>query len=74
MLTDSLKLKYHDKLDPIFVGLCGLSSAILGFLKAMFEKKIVINIEKKDGKEAGESRLSIKRLKALSAIESAKFY
>jgi len=57
MLTDSLRLKYHEKLDPIFVGMCGLSSAILGFLKAMFEKKIVINIEKKDEREGGESRI-----------------
>ncbi len=36
MLTKSLKLKGHTYLDPIFVGLCGLLSAILGFLKALF--------------------------------------
>lgn len=44
MLTSSLRLKYHEKLDPVFVGACGLASSILGFMKAMFEKKIVINI------------------------------
>lgn len=36
MLTSSLKLRGHDKLDPIFVGVCGLCSATLGFLKALF--------------------------------------
>jgi hypothetical protein len=46
MLVSSLKLAGHDKLDPIFVGFCGLGSSILGFLKALFEKKIMINIDK----------------------------
>ena len=52
MLTSSLKLPGHKKLDPIFVGGCGVLSATLGFIKALFEKKIVINIESKDGKES----------------------
>jgi hypothetical protein len=44
MLTSSLKLVGHEKLDPVFVGVCGLLSATLGFIKALFEKKIVINL------------------------------
>lgn len=51
MLTKSLKLRWHENLDPVFIGVCGLCSATLGFLKALLEKKIVINIESKDGKE-----------------------
>jgi hypothetical protein len=45
MLTSSLRLKYHEKLDPVFVGVCGLASSVLGFMKALYEKKIIINIE-----------------------------
>lgn len=74
MLTSSLRLRYHEKLDPIFVGVCGLCSAVLGFLKAMFEKKIVINIERKDERDLGEMRLSLEKLKMMSAIESSKFF
>jgi hypothetical protein len=76
MLTKSLKLRWHSNLDPVFIGVCGLCSATLGFLKALFEKKIVINIESKDGKET-ESKVSlsrIKNLKKVSSIEGGKFW
>lgn len=36
MLTSSLKLKGYQYLDPIFVGVCGLISSILNFLKTIF--------------------------------------
>lgn len=67
MLTSSLELVGHEKLDPVFVGVCGLVSATLGFIKALFEKKIVINIESKDGKET-ESKVSVSRLKRIQSI------
>ena len=74
MLTSSLKLVGHEKLHPIFVGVCGLCSAILGFLKALYEKKIVINIESKDGREVQESRLSQVGLRTLESIQTSKFW
>jgi hypothetical protein len=73
MLTKSLKLRGHENLDPVFVGVCGLCSAILGLLKALLEKKIVINIESKEGKE-GESKVSMSRLNKISSIETSKFW
>jgi hypothetical protein len=36
MLVKSLKLRWHEDLDPVFVGICGVCSATLGFLKALF--------------------------------------
>ncbi len=72
MLTKSLKLRGHENLDPVFVGVCGLCSAILGLLKALLEKKIVINIESKEGKE--ESKVSMSRLNRISSIETSKFW
>ena len=45
MLTSSLKLRYHDKLDPIFVASCGLFSSVLNFIKTIFEKKIIIKVD-----------------------------
>ena len=36
MLISSLKLRGHEKLDPIFVGVCGVGSSILNFLKAFY--------------------------------------
>ena len=46
MLISSLKLRGYEKLNPIFVGWCGVTSAILGFLKAFYEKRIVLNLDK----------------------------
>lgn len=48
MLTKSLKLQGHEWLDPIYVGGLGVISSILNFLKAMFEKKIILSLDKKD--------------------------
>jgi hypothetical protein len=47
MLIKSLKLEGHEWLDPIYVALLGVISSILNFLKAMFEKKIILSIDKK---------------------------
>lgn len=47
MLISSLKLKGYQYLDPIFVGWCGVGSSILGFLKAFYEKRIILNLDKK---------------------------
>jgi hypothetical protein len=55
------------------VGSCGVISASLGFIKALFEKKIIINIESKDGKET-ESKISTSKLKRISSIECSKFW
>ena len=75
MLTSSLKLRFHEKLDPIFVGSCGMLSAVLSFLKALFEKKIVINIESKEVKDAGEPYLhNVKKIKRLDSLSASKFW
>ena len=36
MLTSSLKLRLHEKLDPIFVGSCGLFSSSLNLIKTIY--------------------------------------
>lgn len=46
MLTSSLKLRLHEKLDPIFVSSCGLFSSCLNLIKTIYEKKLIVNIEK----------------------------
>lgn len=46
MLTSSLKLQWYEKLDPIFVATCGVFSSTLNFIKTIYEKQIVIKIEK----------------------------
>jgi hypothetical protein len=48
MLTKSLRLSGHEWLDPIYIGGLGMISSILNFLKALFEKKIIISLDKKD--------------------------
>lgn len=48
MLIKSLKLSGHEWLDPIYVGGLGVCSSILNFLKALFEKKIIVSLDKKD--------------------------
>jgi hypothetical protein len=48
MLTKSLKLSGHEWLDPIYIALLGVTSSILNFLKALFEKKIIVSLDKKD--------------------------
>ena len=47
MLINSLKLIGHKKLNPVFIGLCGVMSSILGFLKTIYEKKIILNLDTK---------------------------
>lgn len=68
MLTKSLRLRGHQNLDPVFIGVCGLCSATLGFLKALLEKKIVINIEN-EGKQ-GISKLSMSKLQKATSLET----
>ena len=48
MLTKSLKLTGHEWLDPVYVGGLGVISSILNFLKALFEKKIIVSLDKKE--------------------------
>jgi hypothetical protein len=72
MLTKSLKLRGHQNIDPIFVGVCGLCSAVLGLLKALLEKKIVINIESKEGKDP-EVKMSHSRQR-ISQFDTSKFF
>ena len=47
MLIKSLKLNGHEWLDPIYVGALGMCSSILNFLKALYEKKIILSLDKK---------------------------
>ena len=48
MLTSSLRLKHHEKLDPIFVACCGLFSSTLNLIKTIFEKKIIVKVDKEE--------------------------
>lgn len=48
MLIKSLKLSGHEWLDPIYIGGLGVCSSILNFLKALFEKKIILSLDKKE--------------------------
>jgi hypothetical protein len=59
MLTKSLRLTGHEWLDPIYVGGLGMASSILNFLKALFEKKIIISLDKKDENMIYESNKKI---------------
>ncbi|KAM3143342.1 hypothetical protein pb186bvf_004403 [Paramecium bursaria] len=45
MLTKSLKMKGYQYLDPVFVAFCGFTSASIALFKAVYEKKIFINLE-----------------------------
>ena len=45
----------------------------MGFLKALLEKKIVINIESKDSKER-EAPMSMSRLNKIGDISASKFW
>ena len=45
MLTKSLKMAGYQYLNPIFVASCGLVSAMIALFKAVYEKKIFIQLE-----------------------------
>ncbi len=70
MLVSSLKLRGHKKLDPIFVGVCGVASSILNFLKAFYEKRIILNLDKKPDDIIGEDIISLSKIGNASPLKS----
>jgi len=48
LLTSGLKLVGHELLDPVFVAICGMVSAILSVFKTMKSKKNFYKLEIED--------------------------
>ena len=46
MLTQTLKLPGYEYFDPIVISLCGLISSAMALFKAIFEKDIVVNVQR----------------------------